>query len=535
MPSIIVVASDAERRVALADALERRFGADYRIVAATPAELPAVLGPGGPSGPVVAALAPIGTADAEALAVVGAARPAARRIAVVGVGDTSVAADLSRAMTLGQVDYYVGYPWASPDEELYPVISEALRLWAHDNRLRLTKVTIVDRPAAGGQGAGAELASLLERNSVATTLLGAETPEGRAVLAGAGADTALPAVLLWDGRVLGAPTVPELVGALGVRTSPVGGCYDVAVIGGGPAGLAAAVYAASEGLRTVLLECDAMGGQAGTSTKIRNYLGFPWGVRGSDLASMAHRQAEQLGAEIVATRTATGIDSDGDDLLVTLSNDEVVRTRRVVLAGGVAYRRTGVDAVDALIGRGVFYGAAAGEAASMAGLQAFVLGGGNSAGQAAAHLAKAGAHVTVLVRKESLRTGMSDYLVTQLEGTPGLTVRCNTRVTDALGDQRLEAIELEDTGTGAREILPADALFVIIGAVPRTDWLAGVVKLDDHGFVATGRDGAEWLETSVPGVYAAGDIRAGSIKRVAAAVGEGSTASMLARESLTRP
>jgi thioredoxin reductase (NADPH) len=531
MPSIIVVASDTERRVALADALERRFGADYRIVAATPGELLAALGP---SGPVAAALAPIGTADAEALAVVGAAHPAARRIAVVGVGDTSVATDLSRAMTLGQIDYYVGYPWASPEEELYPVVSEALRLWTHDNRLRLTKVTIVDRPAAGGQGTGAELAFLLERNSVATRLLSADSPEGRAMLDGPVAGTALPAVLLWDGRVLGAPTVPELVDALGVRTSPVGGRYDVAVVGGGPAGLAAAVYAASEGLRTVLLECEAVGGQAGTSTKIRNYLGFPWGVRGGDLASMAHRQAEQLGAEIVATRAATGIDRDGDDLLVALSNDEVVRTRRVVLAGGVTYRRTGVDTVDALIGRGVFYGAAAGEASSMAGLQVFVLGGGNSAGQAAAHLAKAGAHVTVLVRRDSLRHSMSDYLITQLEGTPGLTVRCNTRVTGAIGDQRLEAIELADAESGERETLPADALFVFIGAIPRTDWLAGVVKLDDHGFVATGQDGAEWLETSMPGVYAAGDIRAGSIKRVAAAVGEGSTASMLARESLSR-
>jgi thioredoxin reductase (NADPH) len=205
-----------------------------------------------------------------------------------------------------------------------------------------------------------------------------------------------------------------------------------------------------------------------------------------------------------------------------------------VLAGGVTYRRTGVASVDALIGRGVFYGAAAGEASSMAGLRVFVLGGGNSAGQAAAHLAKVGAQVTVLVRRDSLTHSMSDYLITQLEGSPNLTIRCNTRITDAVGGQHLEALELEDVRTGAREALPADALFVFIGAVPRTEWLDGVVKLDEHGFLVTGQDGAEWLETSAPGVYAAGDIRSGSIKRVAAAVGEGSTASMLARESLTK-
>lgn len=528
MRSIIVVASDPERRTALTDALDRRFGRDYEIVAAMSDGLAAALAA---AGPVAAALAPIGTADIDSLAVIGAAHPTAKRIAVVEVGDTSVAAELSRALTLGQVDYYVGHPWGSPDEELYPVVSEALRVWTDDHRLRLDKVQVVDHP----DGAGAALASLLRRNSVATRLHAADSAEGRALLDGPLADVALPAVLLWDGRVLAAPTAPELVEALGVRTTPVGGTYDVTVIGGGPAGLAASVYAASEGLRTVMLEVEAVGGQAGTSTKIRNYLGFPWGVRGADLAQQAHRQAEQLGAEIVATRSAIGLDRDGEHVLVSLSNDEVIRTWRVVLAGGVTYRRTGVDAVDALIGRGVFYGAAAGEASSMLGLEVFVLGGGNSAGQAAAHLAKAGATVTVLVRRDSLRHSMSDYLVTQLEGTPNLTVRCNVRVVDAVGDQQLEALELEDSSTGDRHTVPADALFVFIGAVPRTDWLAGMVKLDDHGFVATGADvavGAEWLETSMPGVYAAGDIRAGSVKRVAAAVGEGSTASMLARESL---
>lgn len=529
MPSIIVVASDPELRTALVATLDHRFGSDYSIVPVAPDRHVGTADALDPGEPVAAALAPIGTADFDALADVAALHRSARRIAVVGVGDTSVAHELSRELNLGRVDYYVGYPWASPEEELFPVVSEALRLWAHDNRLRFDKVTIVDDAS---NGSGADLASLLDRNSVATKLHTADSADGRALLDGPLAGAALPAVLLWNGRVLAAPTPPELVEALGVRTGPVGGTYDVTVVGGGPAGLAAAVYAASEGLRTVLLEVDAVGGQAGTSTKIRNYLGFPWGVRGADLAQMAHRQAEQLGAEIVCTRTATALESDGDDILVTLSNDTVIRCRRVVLAGGVAYRRIGVDSVDALIGRGVFYGAAAGEVSSMGGRQVFVLGGGNSAGQAAAHLAKAGADVTVLVRRDSLRHSMSDYLITQLEGTANVTIRCNVRVTGAVGDQGLEALELDDADSGERTRVPADALFIFIGAVPRTDWLEGVVKLDNHGFVVTGLDGAGWLETSMPGVYAAGDIRSGSIKRVAAAVGEGSTASMLARESL---
>lgn len=529
MASILVVSSDDTRRAALREALYRRFGEDYRVLAVVPgSELTAAIES---SGPIAVALAPIGTDD-DALSAVSAAHPTARRIAVVEVGDTSVAAELSRAMTLGQVDYYVGYPWASPDEELYPVVGEALRVWAHDRQLRFEKVTIVDYP---GHGHGADLATLLNRNSVATRLHVSTSPEGRALLDGPLAGAELPAVLLWDGRVLAAPEAPELVGALGQRVDPEGGVYDVTVVGGGPAGLAASVYAASEGLRTVMLEVAGVGGQAATSTKIRNYLGFPWGVRGSDLASQAHRQAEQLGAEIVATRSATALERDGEHLLVSLSSDETIRTRRVILAGGVSYRRSGVDSVDALIGRGVFYGAAAGEASSMGGLRVSVLGGGNSAGQAAAHLAAAGADVSVLVRRDSLRHSTSDYLVTQLEGTANISIRCGVRVSDAVGEQQLEALVLEDLEAGASSVIPADALFVFIGAVPHTEWLDGVVELDAHGFIVTGREDADWLETSLRGVYAAGDIRAGSIKRVAAAVGEGSTAAMLARESLAGP
>jgi len=524
VPSILVVAADGARRSALVDALARRFRADYDVVARSTGD---DVGP--ELGPLAVALAPIGTDDFTRLQRIDAAHPGAKRIAVVEVGDRSVADELAKAMTLGQVDYYVGHPWASPEEELYPVITEALRIWAYDQQLRLPKVTIVDKSI---HGPGAALASLLEHNSVAAVRHLAHSPEGQALLDGPLAGLPLPALRFWDGRVLGAPTESEMVEALGVPTRPAGGTYDVAVVGAGPAGLAASVYASSEGLRTLTIEKGAVGGQAGTSSKIRNYLGFPWGVRGGDLAQQAHRQAEQLGAEIVATRSAIGLTADGDELLLRLSSGDVVHTRSVILTGGVSYRRTGVPSVDALIGRGVFYGAAAGEATSMSGLRVAVLGAGNSAGQAAAHLAAAGADVTVLVRKDSLGHSMSDYLVTQLEGTPTVTIRCQVEVAEALGDAALKALVLRPTSTGKTDVLPSDALFVYIGAVPFTDWLDGIVALDEHGFVVTGSGGADWLETSMPRVYAAGDIRAGSIKRVAAAVGEGSTAAMLARAAL---
>jgi thioredoxin reductase (NADPH) len=389
-------------------------------------------------------------------------------------------------------------------------------------------VTIVaERERSRGVG----LATMLTRNGVTTRLLSCDSAEGLDLLTGPLAGVALPAVRLWDGRTLAAPTEAALAEALGAHTSPTAAEYDVAIVGAGPAGLAAAIYASSEGLRTVTVEASAVGGQAGTSAHIRNYLGFPWGVRGADLAHSAGRQSEQLGAEIVVTRAAATLAADGGHHVLTLSNGDVVRARSVILAGGVSYRMSGIETVDALVGHGVFYGAAAGETTVLAGLNVALMGGGNSAGQAAAHLASAGANVTMLIRGESINKSMSDYLVQQLEGTPNVSVRTQVQVVDALGQGQLTGLVLEDP-SGARAILETSAFFIFIGAQPSTDWLREVVDLDDHGFVLTGRDGAAWLETSVAGVFAAGDIRAGSIKRVAAAVGEGSTASMMAREHL---
>jgi thioredoxin reductase (NADPH) len=528
VPSIVVFASDPGSRSELAAAIERRFGADYKVVALDGSEVSAEALAA--CAPIAIALAPVGTAEFAAMGQVAAHQPGARRVAVVRVGDTSVAQALSQALTLGQVDYYVGQPWASPEEELYPVLGEALRVWADEQQLRFEKVTIV---AERDRSRGMALATMLTRNGVTTRLLGCDSPEAMDLLAGPLAGVALPSVRLWDGRVLSAPTEPELAEALGAHTSPSATEYDVAIVGAGPAGLAAAIYASSEGLRTATVEASAVGGQAGTSAHIRNYLGFPWGVRGADLAHSAGRQSEQLGAEIIVTRAAVTLAADGGWRVLTLSNGDVVRARCVILSGGVSYRMSGIESVDSLVGRGVFYGAAAGEATAMAGLNVAVMGGGNSAGQAAAHLASGGANVMVLVRGESINKSMSDYLVQQLEGISNVSIRTQVQVVDALGEGRLSGLVLADA-SGLRETIETSALFMFIGARPSTEWLEGVVDLDDHGFILTGRNGATWLETSMSGVFAAGDIRAGSIKRVAAAVGEGSTASMLAREHLMR-
>ncbi|MGH8978819.1 MAG: FAD-dependent oxidoreductase, partial [Acidimicrobiia bacterium] len=388
VPVMLVVVADGTMRAEVAGALERRYGADYEVVqVAGPAALSDVLRALVADGRAAAlAVAPIGEAGASVLRMVTDCSPRARGIAIVGVGDTSQAAELGRALTLGAVDYYFGHPWATPEEELYPVTAEALRVWSRDEKLSYDKVTIVDLPD-GRQGR--ELATWLTRNSVATTLHTTDSLAGAALVAGPLAGTELPAVLLYNGRVLAAPSGEVLAEALGANTRPAAGRYDVTIVGAGPAGLAAAVYAAAEGLRTLVIEQHALGGQAGTSPKIRNYLGFRWGISGGDLANEAARQAEQLGAELVVTRAATGLAVEGNEHLVTLANGEVARSGAVILAGGVAYRQLGIASVDALIGRGVFYGAGTSETSIMGGCRVSVVGAGNSAGQAAGALAAA--------------------------------------------------------------------------------------------------------------------------------------------------
>jgi thioredoxin reductase (NADPH) len=541
-PVILVVAHDSMVRAALGEALRRRFVADYLIEVAEAADDAHRLleNHREASEPVALVLAQLRLSGGgiEFLTRVHETHRSARRIVVLDVGDRGAAADLHQALTMNQIDMYLGQPWASPEEELYPVVGTALRAWAREHLPRYEKAAIVDATASGR---GAWLRSWLERNGVAAGLYLADSTRGTELLASELREVSgLPAVLLWNGAVLAAPADDELAAALGAPTRPVRQHYDVAVVGGGPAGLAAATYASSDGLATIVVEQLAWGGQAGTSSKIRNYLGFQWGTTGADLAEAAERQAAQFGTEFVVARSVIALRADGAERSLTLSNGDQITATSVIIAAGVSYRRLGVAAVDALVGSGVFYGGHASDARTMGGLDVFVLGGGNSAGQAASNLASAGARVTIVIRGSSLASTMSDYLQRELAASPRIQLVCDSEVIDAGGADHLESLVIRHA-RGTTTTVRADALFIFIGAQPHTTWLGDVIALDDHGYILTGQDlmnqqlsawpltdrPPAWLETSLPAVFAAGDIRHGSTKRVAAAVGEGATAAML--------
>jgi thioredoxin reductase (NADPH) len=348
--------------------------------------------------------------------------------------------------------------------------------------------------------------------------------------------------------VLANPSNREIADAFGLmRPIAAGEVFDVAVVGAGPAGLAAAVGASSEGLATVVVEDEAVGGQAGTSSMIRNYPGFSQGISGAALAQEIRRQAWAFGTTFEYMRQARSLSAADGRWRLRLSDGAVLTARTVIITTGVAYRRLGIRRLEALQGRGVFYGAAASEAPAMRGRDVFIAGGANSAGQAAVHLARWARQVTVLVRAESLAVSMSDYLIRQIAATPNIDVRYRVQVADATGTSHLQSLVLDDTGTGSRRTVPADALFVLIGAEPRTHWLGNAVARDRQGFILTGPDlpagvHTRWpggqpplpLETSMPGVFAAGDVRHGSVKRVASAVGEGAATIPLVHRYLAR-
>ena len=539
---VVLLADASPARDRVEGELRKRYEPDYRVIATGSAEEALeVLGrlrDGGSD--VCLVLADRWLPDAtgaELLAQVRQLYPVARRALLIIWGDPVSREAVVQATVLGHLDVYVVKPGTARDERFHRVITEQLGEWGRSNLPGFEVLRVVgDAWAARSH----ELRELLGRNGVPFGFYAADGREGQRLLEDAGAvGTALPAVLMFNGRLLANPSNAELASALGVETRPGGGRYDVSVIGAGPAGLAAAVYGASEGLSTIVLEPEAMGGQAGTSSLIRNYLGFPSGVSGADLAVRAYTQAWSFGAEYVYGSPACGLRPEGAELVVTATDGSEVRSRAVVVATGMAYRRLGLPALDALIGAGVFYGAAASEAMAMKGREVFVVGGGNSAGQAAAHLARYAAQVTVLVRGHSLADTMSDYLIQAIESAHNIAVRYGVAVTDGAGEGRLERLTLTDVATGAAETVPAMALFVLIGAKPRTEWLADAVRRDAAGFVLTGMDllddpeaREEWplarlpmfLESSLPGVFAVGDVRHGSVKRVASAVGEGSIA-----------
>jgi thioredoxin reductase (NADPH) len=462
--------------------------------------------------------------------------PDARRVLLTAYADTDAAI---RAINDAEVQHYLLKPWDPPEDRLYPVLDDLLETWrrpppAADVRL------IGDRWSPSTQ----EVRQFLARNLVPYRWLDVETdPAARELLEVTRVDAGeLPVLVLADGDVLARPDLHEVAQRIGLHVRAEREAYDLVIAGAGPAGLAAAVYGASEGLSTLLLECSAPGGQAGTTTRIENYLGFPVGLSGADLTLRAREQAIRFGAEMLVPSEAVGLERADPYTVVRLADGGEVSASALVIASGVTYRTLDVPGAAALTGMGLYYGAGRAEAVDHSGGAVYVVGGGNSAGQAAVFLSSSAASVTVLIRGDDLSSSMSRYLIDRIEASDRITVAPRTEVAGVLGERRVEGLRLR-SGTDEREV-PADALFVFVGQAPRTGWLEGVVRRDERGFLLTGADlglpPEGWplpvpplpLETSVPRVFAAGDVRRGSIKRIASAVGEGAMAVSFAHERL---
>ena len=553
-PVLLTVDDDPGVSRAVARDLRRRYGETYRIVRAESGEQALdVLREVKLRGETVAVLVADhrmpGMSGIEFLEQAMDLFPAARRILLTAYADTDAAI---QAVNVVDLDHYLLKPWDPPEEKLYPVLDAQLEAWSHRAPQPVAETKVVGHR---WHVRSSEVRELLARNAVPYRWYAVDSPEGERLLTAAAGRLGttfpdpppLPVVVTPDGGVLVAPDDSALAERVGLVTRPSSDFYDLVVVGGGPAGLSAALYGASEGLRTALVERTATGGQAGQSSRIENYLGFPDGVSGSQLTERARRQALKFGAELVTTREVVGLDVEGSAHTVRLAGGQSLDAQTVILASGVSYRMLGGTGLDDLVGRGVYYGSVLTEAPSCADQHVLVVGGANSAGQAAVFLARDAARVTLVVRGASLEQGMSSYLVEQVRAHPRIDVRLGAEVVEASGDDHLEGVVLQDVSTGDRTPVETGWLFVFIGAAPRTDWLDGVVVRDPHGFVVAGpdllQDGAPpsgWtldrppyhLETSVPGVFAAGDVRSESAKRVASAVGEGAMAVMLVHRYL---
>jgi thioredoxin reductase (NADPH) len=554
--AVVIVGRDLAVRETLHRELSKRYGADYQIlVCSQPGELAPWMRDLRAGGlPVAMVIGGVGAADPDGIEVLAAIRatdPTALRVAAVSWGDWQSTRSVFDAVAVGTLDHWVYGPVQAPAEEFHRSITEFLREWSSQQGGGFEAVQVIgQRWSARSQG----LRDLFSRHQIPAGFYDATTSHARQMLHELGLESAeLPVVVLRfaaQPRTLVNPSNLEIADAFGIMTPiPPGEIFDVAVAGAGPAGLAAAVYASSEGLSTVVVEHEAVGGQAGTSSMIRNYPGFSQGISGARLAQETRRQAWAFGTTFVYMRQAQSLSKSDGHYRLRLSDGSVLAARTVIIATGATYRRLGIPALEDLQGRGVFYGAAVSEAPAMRGRRVFIAGGGNSAGQAALHLAKWAKQVTILVRGESLADSMSDYLIRQIDAAPNIDVRYRAQVANGTGTGtgHLESLVLEDTASGARRTVPADALFVLIGAQPRTEWLGNAVARDRWGFIRTGPDlpagtHARWpaarpplpLETSLPGVFAAGDVRRGSVKRVASAVGDGAATIPLVHRYLAR-
>jgi thioredoxin reductase (NADPH) len=547
--AILTVDDDPSVSRAVARDLRRRYGERYRVVRAESGEAALeALRQMKLRGDVVAViLADYRMPQMNGIEFLERAMdiyPAARRVLLTAYADTGAAID---AINVVDLDHYLLKPWDPPEEKLYPVVDALLDAWLATDRRPVPETKVVGHRWSAPSY---EVREFLARNQVPYRWYSADEPEGERLLAAAGTGPfQLPVVITPDGDALVEPSSAELASRVGLATSPSATFYDLVVIGGGPAGLGAAVYGASEGLRTVLVERTATGGQAGQSSRIENYLGFPDGVSGAQLTERARRQAIRFGAEVLTTREVTGLEVNGSARTVRFSDGASIDAHTVILATGVSYTQLTAPGVRNLTGRGVFYGSSLTQAAACRDEHVYIVGGANSAGQAAVFFARTAKSVTLLVRGPSMARSMSHYLIGQIGAIGNISVRTRTEIVAANGTDHLESLTLCDGSSGETETVPASWLFVFIGAAPLTGWLDGVVTRDERGFVVAGPDlavGGErprgWqldrlpyhLETSVPGVFVAGDVRAESAKRVASAVGEGAMAVMLVHRYLEK-
>lgn len=537
-PSILAVDDDVAVVGAVVRDLRARYGQDYRVLRATSGAealeiLADLLLKDRPVAAVVSDQRMPGMTGIEVLSEVRASFPDSKLVLLTAYADTEVAIAAINDIDL---DYYLMKPWDPPEEQLYPVLDGLLGDWRHGHPDRDSEVRVVGHRWSESTQA---VKSFLAHNHVPYRWLEVgQSDEAKRLVEVAGRrDGELPLVTLPDGASLWSPRAVELADALGLRTRARRPLYDLCIVGAGPAGLAAAVYAASEGLETVVVERDAPGGQAGLSASIENYLGFPKGLSGADLAHRAVAQAARFGAEMVLARDVVGFETRGPVHAVILDGSSDIEARAVLVASGVSYRRIDAPGLDDHVGRGLYYGASAGEASQTAGEDVFLVGAANSAGQAALNFARHARRVVLLVRGANLEASMSQYLVARLRETPNVEIRLRTEIVRASGDDHLRSITLADRATGDEQEVETSWVFVFIGAAPRTDWLGEAIARDTRGFVLTGPElpvPAEvgWplersplaLETSVPGVFAAGDVRLDSMKRVASAVGEGAMA-----------
>jgi thioredoxin reductase (NADPH) len=542
-PAILAVDDDPAVLAAVARDLRRGFGERFRILRASAGAealelLRELRGRGDQVAMLIADQRMPGMSGTDYLVQARKLVPEAKRVLLTAYADTEAAIAAINQVAL---DYYLLKPWDPPEEQLFPVVEDLLTTWEAGAALEAGGVRVVGHRFSKESH---DLRDFLARNRVPARWLDVERDgEARELLQIAGVEAdRLPVALLEDGAVLERPTTLELAERLGISHQPALEHYDLVIVGGGPAGLAAAVYGASEGLRTVMVEREAPGGQAGQSSRIENYLGFPAGLSGSDLARRATDQARRLGAELLTVQDAVGLRAEGAGRLVELSGGGALSSNCVLIASGVAYRQLQAPGFAELTGAGIYYGAAMTEARSCSEQSVVIIGGANSAGQAAVYFSGYAKQVTILVRGSSLEKSMSHYLIEQLGLLANVHVRTGSQAVAAEGEGgHLRGLRVRD-GDGSESDLNADACFVFIGASPRTDWLDGVVARDDRGFILAGPDAQSngWplkrdpylLETTVPGVFVAGDVRARSIKRVASAVGEGSMAVSLIHEYL---